>query len=137
MTNISLIENKISIVKKYLKILDSYSDIDSEILKNNIDKKGAVERYLYLLAQSTIDLAESFVSFKRLNKPMSYSESFEELRTNNYISNDLCTKLIRMTGFRNVLAYGYEKVDNSILIEALNNSKNDVLSFIGLIENTI
>jgi len=137
MTNIAVVENKINIVNKYLKLVDNYSNITEAELVGSIDKKGAMERYLYLLSQSAIDLAESFVSFKNLSKPMSYSESFEELRINKFISDELCTKLIRMTGFRNILAHGYEKIDNSVLIDVAKNSKNDILEFVNLISRII
>jgi uncharacterized protein YutE (UPF0331/DUF86 family) len=58
MTSFNLIENKISSTRKYLSILERYEKYSKEEVENNIDIRGAVERYLYLVVQSTIDLAE-------------------------------------------------------------------------------
>lgn len=133
MTNLNILENKISVVKKYLKILESYSGLSEKEISSSLDKKGAVERYVYLVAQATIDLAEIVISYKKLRKPMSFSESFEILREHHFISNDLCTNLIQMTGFRNVLAHGYEKVDYKILLDSIKNGRKDVEEFIEII----
>jgi len=51
MTNISVIESKISSIQKYLKILESYKSYSQKQLENDLHLKGSVERYLYLLAQ--------------------------------------------------------------------------------------
>jgi len=137
MTNIGILENKVSSVKKYLKILENYVGLSEEEILLDIDKKGAVERYLYLLAQSTIDLAEIVISYKRLRKPMSFSEGFEILRENHYISDELCTKLIEMTGFRDVLAHGYEKIDYSVLLETIKDGRKDIEDFINSVEELV
>lgn len=69
MTNLSVIENKISAARKYLKILEGYKKYPKEGIKNNLDIRGAVERYLYLAVQATIDLAEAVIAYKKFRKP--------------------------------------------------------------------
>ena len=64
MSNLTVIENKISSIQKYLKILERYKNYSREELENNIDIRGAVERYLYLVSQATIDLAEAVIAYK-------------------------------------------------------------------------
>lgn len=137
MTNIGILENKISTVKKYLNLVEKYADIDLETLNKNFEKKGSLERYLYLMTQATIDLCEMIISHKKLRKPSSYSEGFEILREHYYISNDLCLKLIEMTGFRNTLAHGYEKVDNERLVETAKNGKLDIIEFVNITEKIL
>jgi len=63
MTNLSTVENKISTVEKNLEILKRYEDTTKEDIENNIDLRGALERYLFLTVQATIDLAGAFVSY--------------------------------------------------------------------------
>lgn len=137
MTNIGILENKISIVKKFLTIIYSYNNTTEDILKNDLNTKGAVERYLYLVSQATIDLSEIVISFKNLRKPTSFSEGFEILRENGYISDELCLRLISMTGFRNTLAHGYENVLDSVLIDTLNNCKNDIEEFLVVVQKIV
>lgn len=137
MTNIGILENKISTVKKYLTLVERYADVDIKKLAKDFDIKGAVERYLYLMTQATIDLAEMVILYKKLRKPSSFSECFEILRENSYISDDLCSKLISMTGFRNSLAHGYEKIENKVLVETIKNGKKDILDFLNVAEKLI
>ena len=137
MTNIGILENKISSVKKYLKILEAYVGLTEKEITSNFEKKGSIERYLYLMAQATIDLAEGMIAYKKFRKPSSFSENFEILQEENYITNDLSMKLIAMTGFRNVLAHGYEKVDYNVLLEILDDGRNDVIEFIKIVEKII
>ena len=77
MTNFSVIENKISLVRKYLKILDGFKSFSRQEIEEDEKIKGALERYLYLAAQAAIDLAEAVISFKKFRKPTTLRESFD------------------------------------------------------------
>jgi uncharacterized protein YutE (UPF0331/DUF86 family) len=101
MTNLSVIENKISATQKYLKILERYKKYTEKEIEEDLDIRGAFERYLYLAIQSTIDLAEAVISYKNLRKPSTMSEAFHILSEEGIISSDLKTKLSKMVGFRN------------------------------------
>lgn len=47
MTDLFVIENKISAAEKYLKILEDFEKYSRAELEKNLLIKGAVERYLY------------------------------------------------------------------------------------------
>jgi uncharacterized protein YutE (UPF0331/DUF86 family) len=111
MTNYSVIENKISYLEKYLSILKSYKQYGREQIEKDVDIKGMVERYLYLLAQSAIDLAEAILSLKNLRKPTTFSETFIILKEAKIIDGNLAEKMIRMAGFRNILAHDYAEIN--------------------------
>lgn len=76
MSNLKVIENKKSAIRKYLKILQRYRKRSKKEIEGDIDIKGAVERYLYLAVQSTIDLAEAIIAYKSFRKPTTMSEAF-------------------------------------------------------------
>ncbi|OGL39911.1 MAG: hypothetical protein A3C43_01465 [Candidatus Schekmanbacteria bacterium RIFCSPHIGHO2_02_FULL_38_11] len=130
MTNLTVIENKISAIRKYLKILGRYKKYTQKEIENNLDLKGAVERYLYLAVQATIDLAEAVIAYKKLRKPSTLSESFYILKEENIISDKLSEKLVKMTGFRNVIAHDYDRLDYSIVFDVLKNKLKDVEDFL-------
>ncbi|PJE73487.1 MAG: hypothetical protein COV02_02375 [Candidatus Terrybacteria bacterium CG10_big_fil_rev_8_21_14_0_10_41_10] len=130
MTNLSVIENKISSIKKYLNIIERYKIYSREEIENNIDIKGAIERYLYLVAQATIDLAEAIISFKNFRKPSTMSESFYILEENNIISKDLTQKMVGMTGFRNAVAHDYEKINYDLVYKIIHRDIKDIENFI-------
>lgn len=130
MSNLTVIENKISEAKKYLKILERYMKYSKEEIVNDIDIKGALERYLYLAAQSVIDLADAIIAYKKFRKPTTLSESFHILNEENIISNELTEKMIKMTGFRNVIAHDYGKLNYDIVYNVLHNGLRDIEEFL-------
>lgn len=134
MTNLSTIENKISAIQKYLKILEGYKKYSRKEIEENIDIRGAVERYLYLASQAVIDLAEAVISFKNFRKPNTLTESFYILNEENIISRELTEKMAGMVGFRNVIAHDYETVNYDIVYDILQNKLKDIEEFIEIIK---
>ena len=134
MTNISVIENKVSLIKKYLKILQRYQKYSKKEIVKNVDIRGATERYLYLVVQATIDLAGAIISFKNLRKPTTMSENFYILNEEKIINSDLAEMLIKMTGFRNVIVHDYEEINYDIIYDVLKNRLKDIEKFLKIVE---
>ena len=134
MTNLSVIENKISSVRKYLEILERYRTYSQKEIADDIDRRGAVERYLYLAMQATIDLAEAVIAFKNLRKPSTMSESFHILAEADILSQDLTGQMVGMTGFRNVIAHDYEKLNYDIVYDVLQNRLKSIGDFLEAIK---
>lgn len=130
MSNIAVIETKISHIQKYLKLLERYKKYSQKEIEGNPDLKGAVERYLYLATQATLDLGEAVIAFKEFRRPGTYTEVFYILDEEEFISKDLSEKLVNMTKFRNIIAHDYEKVDFGIVYDALRNRLGDIEEFI-------
>lgn len=129
-SNPSVVENKISSTLKYLSILERYQGYTRSELETNIDIRGAVERYLYLAVQASIDLAEAVIAFKKLRKPTTFGESFQILAEANMINPALCERLVAMAGFRNVIAHDYEKMNYDILFSVLHERLADIKEFL-------
>lgn len=137
MTNVQVIENRISLVKKYLKILTRYRMYSRKQIENDVDIRGAVERYLYLAAQSTIDLAEAIISLKKYRKPVTIAESFLILGQEEIITARLASKLVKMAGFRNILSHDYAEIDYGIVYSILHDELGDVENFLKIINKAI
>ncbi len=135
MTNITVIENKISDARKYLKILERYKKYSKEKIMGDVDIKGALERYLYLAAQSTIDLADAIIAYKKFRKPTTLSDSFYILNEEKIINNELTEKMIKMTGFRNTITHDYGKLNYDIVYNTLINNLSDIDEFLKITEN--
>jgi len=134
MTNIDVLENKISTVKKYLKILEGYQKYPQAEIENDINLRGALERYLYLAIQSTIDLAEGIIALKSLRKPSTMAENFVILKEESLISIELRDKLVQMTGFRNIITHDYAEINFDIVYEVLKEGMKDIEAFIEITE---
>jgi uncharacterized protein YutE (UPF0331/DUF86 family) len=130
MANLSKMENKISTIRKYLKILENYKKYSKQEIEENLDLRGAVERYLYLVVQATIDLAETVISLKDFRKPTTFAESFLILEEEKIIDKKLAEQLVKMVGFRNILAHDYTKIDYEIVYDVLHNRLLDIEEFL-------
>ncbi len=137
MTSIHVIENKISSIRKYLTILEPCRSISLEQLMTDYMMRGAVERYLYLAAQSTIDLADAFIAFRGLRKPSNMGESFTVLREAGVLPAPQAEELVRMTGFRNALAHNYEGLDYEIVHSVLRERLEEFEEFAALISKQV
>jgi uncharacterized protein YutE (UPF0331/DUF86 family) len=137
MTKIETIENRISKIKQYLKICKGYQDHTKEDLQKDHTLKGAVERYLYLACQASIDLAEAFISYRKFRKPSSNRESFSILGEENILDQDLKQKLMNMTGFRNIIAHEYADLDLGLMMELLKLNLVDIEAFMEAVEQDV
>ena len=136
MTSVTIIENKLSSVEKYLKILAGYQKYSQSEIESSVDLKGAVERYLYLAIQSTIELAESLIAYKKLRKPSTMSEAFHILHEEEVISADMAEALVKMTGFRNVVSHDYEKLNYDIVYAVLKEKLRDIEQFLAVVRES-
>jgi len=130
MTNIDVLKNKISEIQKYFQLLKNYQNVKKDDLLKDVTLKGAVERYLYLICQATIDFAEALISYLNLRAPSTYGEIFEILGEQKLISKEMVLKMKKMTGFRNILAHAYGEVNLDIMLEVLKKDISDFNLFI-------
>lgn len=137
MSNLNVIETKISHIQKYLNLLERYKKYSQKEIEDNTDLKGALERYLYLATQATLDLGEAVIAFKEFRRPGTYTEVFYILDEEEFISKDVSEKLVNMTRFRNIIAHDYEKVDFGIVYDALQNRLVDIEGFLEAVKGKL
>lgn len=130
MSNLTVIEIKISNIQKYLGHLERYKQFSQQEIISDPDRQAALERYLYLAVQATIDLGEAIIAFKSFRRPGTYTEVFYILDEAGFVPKKLSEKLINMAKFRNVVAHDYEAVDFGIMYDALQNRLEDIKEFI-------
>ena len=120
MNNLEIIKRKIEDIKSYIKILRTISKkyTTNYVLYDTI-LKGALERYFFLLIQSTIDLASAVVAYEKIGKSFTYMQAFELLAQNKIIPTKTLPELKAMIGARNILVHEYAKVDLKILLDDL------------------
>lgn len=134
MTTVDTLKLKISEVEKYYQIVKKYQDISIKDMETDDTVKGAVERYLYLLCQSSIDLGEALISYYKYRIPTTYADIFDILYENNFISKQLALSLARMSGFRNILTHSYGKVNFDIVYQVLTKDINIILEFVHVLK---
>ena len=129
-----VVENKLSAIQKYLTVLKRYTRYSRKELEHTIDIRGAVERYLYLTVQSVIDCAEAVIALKHFRKPTSLSETFYILNEHGVLTDNQTEVFVKMSGFRNVIAHDYEKIDYDIVYDVLHTKRKDITLFVKTIK---
>lgn len=137
MSNKDTIENKISLVRKYLARLEVYKKYSREEIEGDQFISGSLERNLYLVVQAAIDTAEAIIAYRGLRKPATLREGFEVLSEAKIINSDLAVQLMNMVGFRNIIAHDYTRLDYAVVYGVLNNRLEDINEFLKVIEKVI
>jgi uncharacterized protein YutE (UPF0331/DUF86 family) len=137
MTSLAVIEKGISKIKKYLNILQGYHKYTYEQIINDLTLRGAIERYLYLLVQSALDLAEALISYKKFRRPVTFTECFIILNEAKLINKDLMQKMIKMAKFRNIITHDYEELDYEIVYDIFKNRIIDIEDFTNIIQDKL
>lgn len=137
MTNINILKNKISQITKYSKILKRYQKFSEKEIEKDEDIRGMVERYLYLLCQSVIDLAGAFIAYNHFRQPISPRESFDILCEEKIITHSMQESLRNLVGFRNILAHEYTDIKYDIVYDVLKKRIMEVKKFADKINKRI
>ena len=135
MTDINVLENKVAYIQKYLAKAERYLTYSQKQIEESDDLRGAVERYLYLLAESCISLAEAIVSFQNLRKPSYAREAFDILAEEKILPKAFTNEFGRIVGFRNALAHDYEELDFSIVYDVLHNKLASIKQFLRYVQD--
>ena len=105
------IVSKLELLSEYVKNLRSYKKYSVEDIKNDFTIRGALERYLELSLECSIDIAEMIISYENLKRPDSYREVILALGRAGIIPEDFAKKFSNAAGLRNVLVHMYAKID--------------------------
>ena len=132
-----VINNQISSVERYLNELLKYRSRARAAIEKNPEKLAALERYLYLAAQSAIDLGDTIISYKKLRQPTSLAETFTILAEVGILERGLADKLVNMAKFRNVLAHNYVALDYDKVFYALRRGPDEIKGFLNAVSKLV
>lgn len=131
------IENKISKLNYYLKLLREYKPDCKTRFLNDPMYEGALLHYLYMVSDGCITLAEMIIKLKSLSPPQSYYEAIDILGENNILPREFAYHFAKMASFRNFLAHDYEKIDYLVICDEVLEKLDDIDEYLQLIEKQI
>jgi uncharacterized protein YutE (UPF0331/DUF86 family) len=121
--------SKLEDLKRYVQFLKGYQSHAKEELRENHTLRGAVERYLHLALECTLDIGEMIISKEGWRKPESYREVIEILGEENILPREFAERFAPAMGFRNILVHRYAEIDLNELYEHLQNDLQDFSTF--------
>ncbi len=117
-------------VERHLRRVADRLPADPGDLQPSTDASDAVVLHLWQATQVVIDLAMSACLALHLGTPSSYGDAFRRLRGAGVIDERLTDRLVRASGFRNVVAHAYETLDMRRVHAAASEGPSDLRAFL-------
>jgi len=114
-----IIRRKLAVIIENIKALEPVSGITKEEYVKDIYKRKAVERLLQELIEAAIDINTHIIVQTGSMAPDDYYESFIDAGRRKIISVDLAEKLAPSAGLRNRLVHEYDRLEHTIVLEAV------------------
>jgi len=127
---------KIGRINEYIKIIENIKDECEKRFDTDAVYRGVMLHYLYLLADTSIMLAEMTIKKKNLRTPQSYSEAFDILGDNGVLDSEFAYSFAKIAGFRNFLAHDYDVIDSGIICSKILDSIADIQIYVQQIKKS-
>jgi uncharacterized protein YutE (UPF0331/DUF86 family) len=114
-----IIRAKITIILDNLKALEPIKEMSRDEYLRDLYKRKAAERLLQELIEAAIDINTHIVVGSGYAPPDDYYQSFIRAGEMGFLSPDLAEKLAPSAGLRNRLVHEYDRIDHSIILEAV------------------
>lgn len=131
-----VILNKIEIIERCVNRINEVYDNKPENL-NDYTKQDSIILNIQRACEASIDLAMHIVSEKRLGIPQNSRDSFEALKENNIIDDELNKKMKAMVGFRNIAVHDYRSINLKIIQVIIEKHLKDFAEYIYQINKLI
>jgi len=119
---------KVATIQKCLDRIRDVTGLDPESLED-IDKQDIFVLNLQRAIQACIDLAAYAISCENLGLPERVRDNFIILKEKGIIDAELASRMVKMTGFRNIAVHNYQALDLDILKSILVNNLKDIEEF--------
>jgi len=128
MVDRDIVQAKVAIVQRCLKRIKNVTGLDPARL-DDLDTQDIFALNLQRAVQATIDLAAHVVGTEGLGLPRDLRENFRLLTNNRIISQELCVRMEKMVGFRNIAVHEYQTLDIEVLKSILSSNLKDLENF--------
>ncbi len=109
-----VILNKIETIERCINRISEVYDNNPENI-NDYTKQDSIILNIQRACEAAIDLAMHIVSEKKLGVPQNSRDSFDALKDNNIINDELNKKMKAMVGFRNIAVHDYRAINLKIV----------------------
>lgn len=123
------INQRFQYLRKYITFLKQKQPVTSEELINNLEKRGAIERYFQLAAEAVLDVANLIIAEYRFRTPTDYKDCLLILGEEGVLEKKFAQQFSSLAGFRNALVHDYVKIDYQIVADRLNHDLGDFDTF--------
>jgi uncharacterized protein YutE (UPF0331/DUF86 family) len=123
------IAEKLAELKHYADFLESYQDRSEDQIEDDYTLRGAVERYLQIAIECTLDIGEMIIAYEGLRKAGTYREVMLRLGDAGILEKGFASRFSLAAGFRNILVHHYTTVDVKETYKHLQGDLDDFRDF--------
>jgi|SRR3990172_3006753 len=125
------INQRLKKLLEYVEILNGFGRITREELEQEVQKRGAVERYLQLAAEVVLDVANLLNAEYKFRPAKDSADSILILGEVGVLEKGFAQELAKMAGFRNILVHDYLEIDYTVVAVILSDKLTDLEKFAG------
>ena len=125
MLNKDLIKNKMRRIQEYLQDAKNILNLGEEKIIEDINTLRALERNFQLIVECMLDINMHFIREYNFEAPDSLKNTFSILGENKILPYEFAQKIAPLTGLRNKLVHGYEKIDRSKFVRDFMKDEKD------------
>jgi uncharacterized protein YutE (UPF0331/DUF86 family) len=134
MVDAEIILAKASACNKHLRRVEQKVDSGIAQFLIDADLQDVVLFNIQMAIQNCLDMAAHIVSDQGLGVPGSSNEMFYMLEEHHIIPRNIAEKMIKATGFRNLIAHEYARLDLETVFQIANTDIPDLKQFIKTIQ---
>jgi uncharacterized protein YutE (UPF0331/DUF86 family) len=132
-----VLAEKTQAVERHLARVAARLPADPSDFHSATDASDAVILHLWQATQIVIDLAVARCLSLNLGAPAGYADAFRRLQSAHALDSGLADRLVRATGFRNVVAHAYEALDMARVFRAAADGPADLRAFLASLRDAI
>ena len=125
----TVIESKLRFLKEYLSDLGEYEAIPLQAYRKSKKDQRFVERTLHLACECCMDVAAHIISRMNFREPRDNKDLFEILLENSILTEAVCSAMVKMAKFRNIVVHDYARIDPDIVVGILRKNLGDFKLF--------
>ena len=129
MVDAEIFSRRLEALHGYLGKLKAFREADESEFVGEPALHDLAERYLHLVVEACLDLANHWIADKALPTPDTNRDSFSILERAGELSPDLADRLRGWAGFRNILVHEYLEIDHAIAYRAIRQELGDLERF--------
>lgn len=122
------LNKRATIARCIQRIREEYGD-DPESLARDLTKQDSVVLNIQRACEAAIDLAAHRVRVHQLGIPQDSRDAFELLQRAGQLPRELCDRLQRMVGFRNIAVHDYQALNLAIVQAIVERHLADLVAF--------
>ena len=124
-----IILNKLASLKRCIERVEAKVPESSKTLQSDVDLQDIVSLNLQRAVQVCVDISAHINAGLDTRPPASMTDSFDNLNKENIISDEVCIRMKKSIGYRNIAVHEYSTIDWDIVFSVATLNLNDFRKF--------